>query len=312
MRPHVAVVYSPDYLIDLGGLEKLHSFDVNKYGKIVRELERDGLLSSRHLHTPEEAPRDDILRVHTARYLEALKQPQRVAEYLEAWALAALPASVLDEKVLRTFRLASGGTVLAARLALACGIAVNIGGGYHHARPDAGGGFNIYNDIAIAIRRLQSEDLIRRSAVVDLDVHQGNGTAVIFSGDDDVFTFSMHEDDIFPIPKARSDLDVGLPAGADDAAVLGLLQRHLGDVLKEARPDIVFYQAGCDTFGEDPLANVNMTEEGIVARDAAVVAECVDRDIPVVMTLGGGYAPGAWHVQHAGIRRLIKTYGLAD
>jgi len=311
MDAHVALVYSPEYLVRLWGLEKLHSFDVNKYEKIRRQLERDGLLGASDLHRPDEASREDILLVHTEEYLEKLKSSHNVGWYLEAPFLAALPGSVVDSRILKPFRSASGGTILAGRLALCHGIAVNIGGGYHHAKPDAGEGFNVYADIAVAIRRLQSEGLIRRSAVVDLDVHQGNGTATIFSGESGVFTFSMHEGNIFPVPKAKSDLDVELAAATDDATYLGLLREHLPGVLDRARPDLVIFQAGCDTLAADPLANLAMTKEGIVERDATVIDECVRREIPVAMTLGGGYAPDSWKVQYASIRRTIETYGLA-
>lgn len=311
MDAHVALVYSPEYLIDLWGFERLHSFDVNKYEKIRRELERDGLLRESDLHRPDEASREDLLLVHSEEHLERLKSAHNVGWYLEAPFLAALPGRIVDARILKPFRCATGGTILAGRLALRHGVAVNIGGGYHHAKPDAGEGFNVYADIAIAIRRLRSEHLVRRSAVVDLDVHQGNGTATVFSADASVFTFSMHEGDIFPIPKAKSSLDVELVCGTDDATYLRLLREHLPGVLEHARPDLVFFQAGCDTLGGDPLANLAMTKEGIVERDAMVIDECVRREIPVAMTLGGGYAPDSWKVQYASIRRTIETYGLA-
>jgi histone deacetylase 11 len=158
---------------------------------------------------------------------------------------------------------------------------------------------------------LRQEGLIRRAAVVDLDVHQGNGTAVIFSGDDDVFTFSMHQAGIYPIPKAKSDLDVELPAGTDDEAYLRELARCLPVVLAKAQPEIVFLQAGCDTLSADPLAHLKMTPHGIVRRDAMVIDACAARDIPVVMTLGGGYSKQAWRAQYGSVKRTILKYGLA-
>jgi len=311
MDAHVAVVYSPEYLVDLWGLQRLHSFDVNKYRRIRLRLEQDGLLGETDIHRPAEATRDDLLLVHTPGHLERLKESHNVGQYLEVPLMAALPARVVDARVLKPFRFATGGTILAGRLALRHGLAVNIGGGFHHAKPDLGEGFNVYADISIAVRRLRSERLIGRAAVVDLDVHQGNGTATVFAADPAVFTFSMHEGDIFPIPKARSSLDVELPPGADDATCLGLLRRHLPAVLDASRPDIVFFQAGCDTLAGDPLANLAMSREGIVERDATVIDECVRRRIPLAMTLGGGYARDSWLVQFASIRRTIQTYGLA-
>ena len=200
--------------------------------------------------------------------------------------------------------------MLAGRLALYHGIAINLAGGYHHAKPDRGEGFCIYADMAIAIRELRAAGLIRRALVVDLDVHQGNGTAEIFAGDDAVFTFSIHEDDIYPIPKARSDLDVELPAGTTDEQYLAALRAHLPGAIDSARPDVVFLQAGCDTLAGDPLARMRMTPEGIAARDGEVIDACVRRGIPVVMVLGGGYSPQAWEAQYLSVARTVRTYGL--
>lgn len=239
-----------------------------------------------------------------------MKDSKMVARYIEAPIVAAAPAGLVDAAVLNAFRYATGGTVLAGRLALKHGIAVNLAGGYHHAKPDAGEGFNVYADMAIAIRALRKEGLIGRALIVDLDVHQGNGSAVIFAGDDNVFTFSMHEGDIYPIPKEKSDLDVELSAGTGDKEYLRLLSEHLRQVMEAAGPDIVFLQAGCDTLDGDPLARLKMTPEGIVRRDAMVIDLCAKRGIPVVMCLGGGYGENAWLVQYDSVRRTIEKYGL--
>jgi len=225
--------------------------------------------------------------------------------------VAAVPNALVDAAILNAVRYSTGGTILAGRLALKHGVAINIGGGYHHAKPDAGEGFCIYADMPIAIRVLQKEKLIRRAMVIDLDVHQGNGTAVCFAGDDSVFTFSMHQGDIYPIPKESSDLDIELRSGTNDRKFLKILRKHLGDAIDRAKPDIVILQAGCDTLKGDPLASLAMSLEGIVNRDAMVIDECVERKIPVVMVLGGGYSKRAWEVQYASIERTLRKYGLA-
>jgi len=307
---HVAIVYSGEYRVDLGGVEQLHAFDVNKYARIYEQLEADGLLAGRPAVAPEPVSDDDLRLVHSDVLLRSLDSSRHIAEYLEAPVLAMLPVSVLRDTILRSFRWATGGTILAGRLALGCGIAVNLGGGYHHAKPHRGEGFSIFNDIAVAVRRLRADGLFRRVLVVDLDVHQGNGTAVIFADDADTFTFSMHQEELYPLPKAASDLDVGLDVGTDDETYLARLGEHLPRAFDAARADVVFYQAGCDTMRDDPLADLMMTEAGIVERDAMVVAACVERGLPVAMTLGGGYAPDAWHVQYASVRHLIDAYGL--
>ncbi len=306
----LAVVFSERYQIDLPGVQWFHPFDTRKYAKIYLKLNTAGLLRPETVFVPGEATPEQIRRVHTDRYLASLKSPKAVARYLEAPILGSLPASLVDSGVLRPHRYATGGTILAARLALKYGIATNLAGGFHHAKPDTGEGFCVYNDIAIAIRTLQDEGRIGRALVVDLDVHQGNGTAECFAGEESVFTFSMHQGSIYPVPKSQSDLDIELDDGTDDATFLAILRENLPNVIQRARPDIVFLQAGCDTLAGDPLAGLAMTEKGIVERDALVIDACLRRRIPVVMTLGGGYTRRAWAVQYASIRNLIETYGL--
>jgi len=306
----VAVVFSEHYTIDLPGVQWFHPFDTRKYAKIYVRLNTEGLIRPDTVFVPDEPGRDDLRLVHSDRYLATLTSPKAVARYREAKPVKVLPAKVVDAGILRAHRYATGGTILAGRLALEHGVAINLGGGFHHAGPGAGEGFCVYNDLAIAIRRLQADGLIRRALVVDLDVHQGNGTAECFADDGDVFTFSMHQGNIYPIPKATSDLDVELEAGTDDARFLSILHEHLPGVFVRARPEIVFYQAGCDTLHDDPLAGLAMTQAGIIERDAAVADACLRRRVPLVMTLGGGYTARSWAVQAASIENLIRTYGL--
>lgn len=305
----VAVVYSREYQIDLGGFERMHSFDIHKYAKIYRALVASGALAPADVFVPEPVTDEQVLRVHTPAFLASLGDSAAVGRYLEQPKIGKLPAGLTDAAIVRAFRHATGGTVLAGRLAMQHGVAVNLAGGYHHAKPAAGDGFCIYNDIAIALRELRAAGLIRRALVVDLDVHQGNGTAVCFAGDESVFTLSLHEGDIYPVPKATSDLDIELPAGTGDEAYLRILRQTLPGVFAKARPDVVVLQAGCDTLAGDPLARLRMTPTGIVRRDASVIDECVRRRVPVVMTLGGGYSRGAWRVQQASVLRTLVAHG---
>ena len=306
----VAIVYSRHYQIDLGGLEKLHPFDIHKYRRIYTQLVEDGLIQPQDVYVPEVIAWEKVLLVHSQAFVDGLDSPGTVATYLEAPMVGALPSRLVRSGVIDPFRCAAGGTLLAAQRAPDCGIAINLGGGFHHARPEAGEGFSIFADIPIAIRALQAEGKIRRALVIDLDVHQGNGTAECLADDPSTCTFSMHQGDIYPIPKARSDLDVELRAGTGDGEFLRLLQRHLPGLFSRAQPDIVFYVAGCDTLAGDPLASLAMTEEGVVRRDAMVIDACVERKVPVVMTLGGGYSADAWRSQYASIHRIIKTHGV--
>jgi len=270
----------------------------------------DGLIEPRDVFVPESIDEKDILLVHTPEYLASLREPAALARYLEFGPLAVTPAALTDAIVLEPFRHATGGTLLAARLALRYGMAINLGGGYHHAAPDIGGGFCIYADMPIAIRHLQRSGEISRALIIDLDAHQGNGTARCFEGDPSVFTFDMHQGDIYPVPKERNDVDVALSAGTDDAHILEILRARLPQIFERSRPDIVFLQAGVDGLSDDPLTDLQLTPAGIVARDELVFAEARSRDLPIVMVLGGGYGPQAWEVQYASISSLIEQYGL--
>jgi histone deacetylase 11 len=302
-RPEI--VYSDRYPIQLGGLERLHPFDTHKYRRIFDRLVRDGLVDPEKTHAPEPASDADLLRVHTRRYLESLEGAAGVAEALEFAELRRLSAPVVRDAVVAPHRIASGGTILAARLALTNPLAVNLGGGYHHAMPDHGEGFCLFADVPAAIRSLLADGGIGRALVVDLDVHQGNGTAVIFADDENVFTFSMHQRDIYPIPKEFSDCDVELDAGCDDRTYLGLLSKYLPEVFSLAKPDMVFFLAGCDVLSGDPLAGLAVSEKAVVLRDWRVAEFCFERKVPLVMTLAGGYSPESWRVQYESIRHII-------
>lgn len=311
LNDRVAVVYSKHYEVRAAGLEKLHPHP-QKYSHIYLQLVADGLVQPEDVFVPEPVSEEQILLAHAPTYVASLRDSKRVARSMEIPKLGAVPSPVLDAILLNSFRHCAGGTVLAGRLACRYGIGINLAGGYHHAKPDAGEGFCIYNDLAIAIRTLQKEGLIRRALIVDLDVHQGNGSAVFFgpdAGDSDVFTFSMHQADIYPIPKETSDVDVELAAGTGDQEYLRLLAVHLPEVMERARPDIVFLLAGADTLAGDHLAGLRMTAEGLARRDAMVIDRCVQKAIPVVVTLGGGYQKDAWAAQAGSIRRTIGKYG---
>ncbi len=209
-----------------------------------------------------------------------------------------------------THRLAVGGTVLATRHALDMGIGLHCGGGAHHAFRDHGEGYCALNDIAVAILKLRAEKKIERAAVIDLDVHQGNGTASIFAKDEKTFTFSMHQADIYPERKERSSLDVELNAGTRDAEYYDRLRRSLKTVF-DFKPDLIIYQAGVDVWEKDKLGGLKLTERGILDRDTAVWETCLLHRVPVVVTLGGGYGPTPEDTArlHARTMRLFAGLG---
>lgn len=316
-----AVVYSGKYVISFPELElarllgvKLHSFDIKKYPKIVDALKRDQLLADENIFSPEQVSEKQLLLVHKKEYLKKLKSAENVARYLELPRELPLPEDEnwLDKNLLTPFRYSSGGTVLAAQKSLEHGIGINVGGGYHHAKPDKGEGFCIYADVPIAIRILQKENKIKRALIVDVDAHQGNGTIVCLPDDETTFTFSMHQSDIYPIPKEQGDWDIELEEGTTDRAYLELLEKSLpklfADAGSDAGPDIVFIVGGCDTLAADPLAGLAMTERGIAQRDRMIVDACVARKIPVVLTLAGGYSENAWHAQYLSLSEILKKY----
>jgi acetoin utilization deacetylase AcuC-like enzyme len=195
----------------------------------------------------------------------------------------------LERDIVRAYILAAGGTTLAAREALERGAAINLGGGFHHAGPDRAEGFCYINDLAVAVRVLAREGRLRRAAVVDLDVHQGNGTAHVFAGDPAVFTLSIHQENNYPVPKARSSLDIGLADRTDDQAYRAALEPALERVWAFA-PELVLYQAGADPYADDQLGGLSLTIPGLAVRDRLVLEGCAARGIPVAVTLGGGYA----------------------
>jgi acetoin utilization deacetylase AcuC-like enzyme len=273
--------YSDRYVIKL---PEGHRFPIIKYALIRHRLESEATLATCDIFEPQPAERDEILLIHSADYFDRLTRGQ-----LDEREIRRLGLPWSEELVLRS-RVSVAGTVAAARAALSIGAAVNLGGGTHHAFADHGEGFCVLNDIAIAIAVLRAEGLIRRAAVVDCDVHQGNGTAAIFANDPEVFTLSLHGEKNYPLVKQQSTLDVALADGTEDKEYLRLLDEHLANILDRFRPDILFYQAGVDPFHDDRLGRLALTLDGLRERDLLVFNACRSRALPCVITLGGGYA----------------------
>ena len=260
-----------------------HRFPMPKYALLRDAVLAEGLVPPSRLHDPGRAARDDLLLVHTPRYVDAV-----TAGTLSAAEQRRIGLPWSEAFVERAYRVVRG-TCEAAEAALAHGVAMNLAGGTHHAFPDRGEGFCTFNDVAIAVRRLQRDDRVRRACVVDLDVHQGNGTHACFAGDADVFTFSMHGAKNFPFHKVPGTLDVELDDGTGDEAYLALLAEHLPRVLRDAAPDLVVYLAGADPHENDRLGRLRLTFDGLMRRDAMVLEACRDVGLPVCVTIAGGY-----------------------
>lgn len=261
-----------------------HRFPLDKYRRLRELLLSHEVLMPAELEESVPVEREALLRAHTPSYVDAVLLG-RLTEAEQR--RMGFPWS--EGLVIRS-RASVGGTLAAARSALEHGIAGNLAGGTHHAFAEHGEGYCVFNDIAVTLRTLQAERRIARAVVVDLDVHQGNGTAAIFEGDDSVFTFSMHGEHNFPFHKTRSSRDVGLEDDAGDAAYLELLADHLPQVLEAAGADLLVYQAGVDPLAEDTLGRLCLTHQGLRERDRMVLEAAWCRGLPVVLTLGGGYA----------------------
>jgi acetoin utilization deacetylase AcuC-like enzyme len=286
-----------------------HRFPIEKYERLRQRVVADGLIAAEHLHEPGRVSRDALLLVHTPRYVDSIDRGTLTPDEQRRIGFPWSPALVE-----RSYR-SAGGTCEAAGAALRRGVAVNLAGGTHHAFADHGEGFCVFNDVAIAIRMLQRDGRIARAAVIDLDVHQGNGTHAIFAGDESVFTFSMHGGRNYPFRtpptaadaaapvadpapavaspafglRVAGDLDIDLPDGTGDAEYLGLLADALPRVLSASAPDLVIYIAGADPHEGDRLGRMRLTFAGLERRDAMVIESCREIGVPVAVVIGGGY-----------------------
>ncbi len=286
------IVHHPDYVAPL---KPGHPFPMSKYGYLREALVARGLLSPGAYPAPAPASAAQIALAHDPGYVGRV-----LGQTLDAREIRriGLPGT---ERVARRARLSSAGTLLAAWLALEHGIACNSAGGSHHAGPDTGAGYCVFNDVAVAARNLLAQGVAGPMLVIDADVHQGDGTARIFAGDPRVFTFSIHAEKNFPARKAASDLDIGLPDGTGDDDYLQALRHGVAQALAAARPRLVFYNAGVDVWAGDRLGRLGLSEAGIRARDALVIGAVRAAGVPLVGVAGGGYddAPERLAARHA-------------
>jgi acetoin utilization deacetylase AcuC-like enzyme len=260
-----------------------HRFPITKYAILRERVIADRIVPADCVHDPARVSPEDLLLVHTADYVDRFTRGALTND--EERRLGFPWSEALVERAYR----AAGGTSEAARAALDRGIAMNLAGGTHHAFPSHGEGFCVFNDVAIAIRALQRDRAVDRAAVIDLDVHQGNGTHAIFAGDDRVYTFSMHGGRNYPFHKVAGNLDIELADGTGDDVYLTLLADALPRVIDAARPDLVVYLAGADPHEHDRLGRLGLTFDGLARRDSMVLEQCREVGIPVAVTIAGGY-----------------------
>ena len=275
------IIHHPAYCADLPAN---HRFPMDKFRAVADLIRSEGLLGDGDFVRPRPAPFEWIALAHDAAYVDQVfngRVPERIAREI------GFP--MRDDIALRA-RCATGGTVLTGYLALEHGLACNTAGGSHHARRRHGAGFCVFNDVAVAIRVMQADGAIRKALVIDLDVHQGDGTAEIFQGDPDVFTFSMHSEKNYPVRKVPSDLDVGLDDDTGDTQYLATLAEVLPDLLTSDRWDLVFFNAGVDPFADDRLGRLSLSRQGLRDRDRYVIETVRKKGLSLAGVLGGGYS----------------------
>ncbi|GEP09941.1 histone deacetylase family protein [Methylobacterium gnaphalii] len=275
----VPILFHPAYE---ASLPEGHRFPMHKFGRLAEILVERGLVPE-GFERPEPASAELLSLAHDRSYVDAVLG-QTLSPDVERTI-----GFRCDEGVVARSRASSGGTLAAARLALAHGLAGSAAGGSHHARRDGGRGFCVFNDVAIAALALKREGAVQRALVVDLDVHQGDGTAECLSGETDLFTLSIHAEQNYPNPKVPGDLDIGLPDDLGDAGYLAVLEAQLPPLIEAFAPDLVFYNAGVDPHRDDRLGRLCLSDEGLMARDRFVIEQARRRGIPLVTVIGGGY-----------------------
>jgi len=295
----VPIVHHPAYEFDIGP----HVFPTRKYRLVLDRLARENTISTNDVLAPRPVTDDDVRLVHTAEYVRKINED----------GLTLAERTALEVPFSRELRdamwLCAGGTLLTATLAMKHAVAVHIGGGFHHAFADHGEGFCLINDVAIATAMLQRDGVVARVLVIDLDVHHGNGTASIFAGDPDVFTFSMHQQNNYPGWKPPGDRDVGLEDGTTDDEYHGLLERNLESILSRHDAQLAFYLAGADPYAQDQLGGLGLSMQGLRRRDEIVYDLLRAAGIPVAVTLAGGYASNTGDTVeiHCNTVRAAKT-----
>ncbi len=293
------IAWNPAYVLSL---PPNHRFPMSKYEVLPEQLLHEGTISESNIFSPDAVDENWILATHEPSYWRKLQSLSLTPKEIRRTGFPLSRELVERECVIM------GGTLQCVHFALSNGIAMNIAGGTHHAFTNRGEGFCLLNDIAIAANYLLINKLANKILVVDLDVHQGNGTAQIFRNESRVFTFSMHGASNYPMIKEHSDLDIGLPDGTEDQFYLKILRTNLGNILDQFEPDFIFFQSGVDVLATDKLGKLGLTREGCKERDRVVLTEAKEAGIPLVASMGGGYSPDFKDI----IEAHANTYRLAQ
>jgi histone deacetylase 11 len=311
----VPLVFSKEYDISFFGIEKIHPFDTKKYGKIARHLADAFGLLPRDFQCPQKATDAELLSIHTPGYLASLKKSSVVASIAEIPLLRYLPNVLLQRKMLDAMRYATGGTVLGAQLAMDNGWAINLSGGYHHAKAHKGEGFCFFADIPLAIKKLREKQPKLKVLIVDLDAHQGNGLEAISGPDPLTFIFDMYSANNYPRDRAVSNyIDFNHPLAdyIQDEDYLTPLKSELPKAIKAVQPDLIIYNAGTDIFERDPLGKMRVTKEGIIERDHFLFSQAFANKTPILMVLSGGYSSQSADIVGSSIENVVKQFHLVS
>lgn len=304
------IVYSNDYNIRFLGFQKLHPFDTEKYQKIVQHLKQTLAITNKQFYQPTNVVSEkELLKVHSKAYLQSLENRQNIAQVAEMGLLAKLPLFLLKNKLLKPIKKAVAGTLLAGELALKHNWAINLSGGYHHAKREKGEGFCFFADTNLLIEHLREKQLIQSAMIVDLDAHQGNGHESIHGTDPLVSIFDMYNGSIYPMEshlKPYIDFDIPLESNTSDERYLHLLRKNITLALNDKKPDIIIYLAGSDIYEKDQLGQLKVSKEGIKMRDKIMFENAKMFNIPIVMLLAGGYHKDGGKIIGESLEEILK------
>ena len=304
------IIFHKDYDISLAGLEKLHPFDSCKYGKVHDYLVKKAGIAKSRFHVPTKVTDQELLKVHSQEYINSLADSSAVARITEVGIISYLPNFLVQRTLLNAMKLATGGTVLGADLALKHGWAINLSGGYHHAKRENGEGFCVYADIPLAVNKVLEHNPHYKIMVVDLDAHQGNGHEACLKDEKRAFIFDVYNGSIYPRDReAQKRIDFNFPVGIGitDEPYLSIVSNHLPAALDQTKPDLIVYNAGTDTFEEDPLGFMKVSEQGIIKRDELVFRYARERNIPILMVLSGGYTKKSAEIIGKSIHNVLTN-----
>lgn len=309
----VPIVFHDKYDISFAGLENLHPFDTKKYGKIAKYLQKTFNITPQSYHMPDKISEDELRLVHTFSYLDSLKSSKTIATIAEMVPFYLIPNFILRKAVLNPMRYATAGTILAAQLAMDNGWAINLSGGYHHAKADSGSGFCFYGDIPLAIKKLRDKNSALKVLVIDLDAHQGNGLEAMLGTDPLTFIFDMYGGNNYPRDtEVFKYIDFNYPQAdwVADKEYLLCLKNNLPQAIANVKPDLIIYNAGTDVFEKDPLGKMKITKAGIIERDSFVFDQAFKTRTPIMMVLSGGYSEESAGIIGESIEAIIKKHSL--